>query len=393
MRETALPKQPLTALVDAARAIAPVVSSYRDETERSGRTPPPVVRALVDAGLFRMWLPAALDGWEADPATFFQVIEEVSAADGAVGWNLMNGACCGLMSVYLTRDAGRMIYGAPDAVIAGQIAPNGEAIAVDGGYRVSGRWSFGSGIQHATWIVGGCVIFDGDVPRSLPSGGRAIIQVMTPPARVSVDESSWQVSGLRGTGSCDYTLDDVFIPSEHSFTFFVSETFYPGPLALLPRTMFALSVSAVTLGIARGALERFAALAATAKAPGLSVPLCQRPDVQLAVARAEALIGAAHAYVRETSGSVWQTCREGERPSVKQRLRLRAASVVAPQMCADAVDVIWKAAGALAIREAHTLERDFRDIHAATQHLGVSEALLYDTGRGLLGLEPQIVPF
>jgi alkylation response protein AidB-like acyl-CoA dehydrogenase len=151
MAEAARPQT--TNLLDAARGLAPAVASYRDETDRLGRTPPDLVRVFADAGLFRMWLPASLDGFEADPTTFFDVVETIASVDGSSGWNVMIGATCSLMSYYLPVAVGRTIYGAPDAVVAGQVAFNGKAARVDGGYRVSGRWGFGRGISQAAWVV------------------------------------------------------------------------------------------------------------------------------------------------------------------------------------------------------------------------------------------------
>jgi alkylation response protein AidB-like acyl-CoA dehydrogenase len=292
------------------------------------------------------------------------------------------------MSVYLPEDAAREIYDPPGAVVAGQIAPNGKAVAVEGGFRVSGRWSFGSGIHHATWVASGCLLSEEDAEKT---GLPARIHVMTPASDVVVDEASWNVSGLRGTGSCDYALHDVFVPRERAFAFFVSTPFDSGPLSLLPRTMFAIAISAVTLGIARNAVDAMVRLASETRVAGTL--LRERVEVQLAAAKAEALAGAARAYVRQTSDDVWQACLRGEEPTVEQRLRLRAASVAAPRMCAEAVDLVWKAAGAASIRESYVIERCFRDVHAATQHLGVSEMIEIDTGRGLLGVEPQVLPY
>jgi alkylation response protein AidB-like acyl-CoA dehydrogenase len=379
----------LTELVDVARALAPAIAKHRDETDRLGRTPPDMVRALTEARVFRLWLPAQFDGCEADPATFFDVIETLAAADGSTGWNAMNGACCSLMSYYVPADVGREIYGAPDAIVAGQISFNGKAAPVDGGYRVSGRWSFGSGISQAQWVVAGCMVDAPNDDNTPPTR----IHVMLPAEHVQVDASSWQVSGLRGTGSYDYTIDNRFVPAERAFTFFVSKTYHAGPLALLPRSIFAAAIGAVTIGIARGAVDAFVELAATRKAPTTSVLMREHPSAQLAVAHASALVNAARALLREASMDVWDACVRGVAPPVESRLKLRGATVLVPQLCAQAVDLIWRAAGPAAIRESGVIERCFRDIHAATQHLGVSEPMLVDTGRALLGLDPQLVPF
>jgi len=373
-------------LLSKARALAPMIRACRDETERTGRTPTDIVRALCDAGLFRMWLPKAVGGFEVDPVTFIDVVEELASADGAVAWNLMNGASYGLTAAYMAENTAREIWNTPHTVVAGQLPPMGRALAVEGGYRVSGGWSFGSGILHATWVLSGCAVFDGAQPRMSDAGAPAIVHVMTPVREVKIDTNSWHVSGLRGTGSCDYTMNDVLVPTERTFLFFYSHRFQPGPLYRLPPSLLAYPIAAVTIGIARAAIEALVELAKTSKSA--RGPLVEKPATQLAIAKADALVGAARAHLHQTARDLWSTVSAGARVTNLQRARARASVVFAPQLCAQAVDLVWKAAGAAAIRESTVIERCFRDLHAAAQHGAVVEGSAEDSGRVLLGLQP-----
>jgi alkylation response protein AidB-like acyl-CoA dehydrogenase len=256
----------------------------------------------------------------------------------------------------------------------------------DGGYRVTGRWTFGSGILHATHVFSGCIIFDGDAPAVMRNGAPPIVHVMTPVGDVRIDEDSWHVSGLRGTGSCDYMLSDVFVPGERTFLFFASKRYQPGALYRMPPTLFAYPVAAVLVGIARAAVEALIELAR--KSTGRE-PMAERAAVQGAVAKADALVGAARSHLYSTLRNLWDAVPESGPVPRLPRARARAAAVYAPRLCVEAVDLVWKAAGASAIRESLVIERCFRDVHAGVQHLGISEESALDSGRVMLGLEPK----
>jgi len=162
---------PSSSFTEAAKALAPQIQASADEIERSRRLPLPLVDAMAQAGLFRLWVPRSLGGEEADPMTLVRVVEEVSRADGAAGWCLGIGGEYGAFGGYLPADSAHEIYGNDPLVrTAGALRPFGNAVVVDGGYRVTGRWPLGSGCQHSGWIVGGCRILDGDQPRLLPNG-------------------------------------------------------------------------------------------------------------------------------------------------------------------------------------------------------------------------------
>src|SRR5262249_39078357 len=214
----------------AARDLGPLIRAARDEIEANRHLPDSLVDAMANAGLFRMYVPRALGGFEVDPVTFSAVVEEVSRFDGAAGWNLTVGAVYGVLAGFLREDVAREIYCGPTpTVVAGSINPTGRATAVDGGFRVSGRWSLGSGINQANWVTANCVVYDGDQKRVGPDGAPDL-RVMFFPAQQCEIRDTWRVSGLRGTGSHDYVVDDVFVPEERSLVAFIARPVHPGVL-------------------------------------------------------------------------------------------------------------------------------------------------------------------
>jgi len=258
MRSTAL-----LSFIDAAKGLAPQILAAANEIEQSRRLPPSLVDAIARAGLYRLWIPRALGGEETDPSTFVRVIEEISKADGSAGWCV---ALCGGNNVfagYLAAEAAREIYGDdPDVRTAGVFRPFGNAKVVDGGYRVTGQWPLASGCQHSNWIVGGCRILDGDQPRLSPDGA-PITRILFFPARECEILDTWHSIGLRGTGSHDFAVADVFVPASHSLSFREPQV-EPGPLYALPTiALFSTGLAAVALGIARHAIDILTALAAT----------------------------------------------------------------------------------------------------------------------------------
>jgi alkylation response protein AidB-like acyl-CoA dehydrogenase len=184
--------------------------------------------------------------------TLVRVVEEVARADGAAGWCMAIGGEYGVFGGYLPAHAAREIYGGdPHVRTAGAFRPFGNAVVVDGGYRVTGRWPLGSGCQHSAWIVGGCRIFDGDRPRAMPDGTPITRILFFPAAGEIVD--TWDSIGLRGTGSHDYAVANVFVPAARSLSFREPPT-EPGPLYAMPTiALFGAVLAAVPLGIARHA--------------------------------------------------------------------------------------------------------------------------------------------
>lgn len=351
----------------AGERIAPLAA--RIEAER--RLPREAVDALVGAGVFKLLVPKAYGGAEAGPATALSVIEEVARADGSAGWCTMIGATSALMSVYLDDDVAREVYGPDDAITCGVFAPMGRASTVEGGYRVSGRWPFASGCEHSQWRMGGVLV----------DGTPEVKSVLFRAEETSVVDT-WDTSGLRGTGSHDIEAKDVVVPRARVFSLIADRPRHEG-YALPFFGVLACGVAAVGLGIARAAIDAFVAMAKTKTPPGSKRTLAHRELVQVDVARAEAKVRAARAFMHEALGEAIASGGAALEP----RARLRLAAAHAAEASAEAVASMYQAGGGSAIYARSPLQRHFRDAHVVTHHVMVSAAATQLAGRVLLGVE------
>lgn len=390
------------ALLAAARAMAPRIRAVRDEIEDRRRLPLPLVRAMARAGLFQLLRPRALGGLETDPLTFLALIEEVARADASAAWLLMtnNG---GLVAAWLSDRAGRTIYEAdPDAVVGGTLVPRGQALPVEGGYRISGRWPFASGVQHCAWMAVACVVVDG-AGQPLPGPlGRPQVRACFVPAPACTVLDTWSVGGLRGTGSHDILIEGHVVPEELTCTLDAPPD-RPGPLYAFPAWgLGAAAMATVCLGAARGAVDALVALAGGAGPAGAAEtpppggragpPLGERPLLHAQLAQAEAHLGGARAFLLETVGEVWGTVCAGRTPSPQQRVRLRLAATHAGDGAVRAVDLANTAAGSAALYTRNPIERAFRDVHAAVHHFNLQPWTYEAAGRAILGLPPAGPP-
>lgn len=356
-------------------------------TERERRLPAELSNALADAGLYRLCVPAALGGAEAEPVELVEAVETLAAGDGSAGWCLAVCATAGMLAAYLPEAEAGEVFGDATSVTGGVFAPMGRAAADGERFTVEGRWRFASNVHNCDWLMGGCLVLDDDRPRSL-AGGRPDVRLVLFPAAAAEVIDTWSVSGLRGTGSHDMAVSGLGVPAARSASLISDRPRADGPLyAFPPFGLLAAAIGAVTLGIARGALGDVAELAG-AKTPTLSTRrLGERPATQAALARADASISAARAGLLAAIGECSKLARSGGVISVPARARLRMAATHAAETSAAAVDAVWRLAGGSAIYETGPLERRFRDVHAATQHMLVGPATWELTGRSLLGLE------
>jgi alkylation response protein AidB-like acyl-CoA dehydrogenase len=374
-------------LVAAAVDLAPRMRTLADEAERGRRLPAQLVRAFADAGFFHLCVPREIGGHEAHPATLVRVIEMLAAADGSAAWCAMIGATSGVASAYLAPDAAREIYGTPGSITGGAYAPLGRAIVVDGGYRVTGRWPFASGCEHCTWLMGGSVVIEQGTPRLLP-GGLPDSRLMLFPAGDARIIDTWTVSGLRGTGSHDIAVDDLFVPAARSFSLVTDRPVPTGALYAFPVFgLLALGIAAVTLGIGRAAIDELVRLAGVKTPSGSRRHLAERAVIQAAVAEAEAALGAARALIFDAVAAAWVAAETAGTIDVRLRARLRLAATHAAMAAARAVDLMYSAAGGTAVYATSPLQRHFRDVHTATQHVMIAPATLELVGRVLLGLD------
>jgi alkylation response protein AidB-like acyl-CoA dehydrogenase len=375
--------------ISRARALGPLISGAAKRIEQERELPEEVVSALHEAQLFRMLLPRAYGGGEVEPATYVQAIEEIAKADASTAWCLGQANGGTIAGAYLKPEAARAIFGDPRAAVAS--GPNfGTAVAVDGGYRVTGTWPFASGAKHAIWLAGHCLVQEADGSPRLYPDGKPFERTMFFPKGEATFKDIWHVMGLKGTGSDQFTVTDLFVPADYSFTReWVPDRRETGPLYRFSNYhMFGVAFAGVALGIARATLDAFIALARE-KAPRNS-PQILRDNalIQFQVGHAEARLQSVRTFMVQTLRDLWDVVATGDTMSVDQRARLRMAITFASQESRDIVDVAYHAAGASAIFESNPFERRFRDVHSVSQQVQGHASNFELLGQHLLGLNP-----
>jgi alkylation response protein AidB-like acyl-CoA dehydrogenase len=320
-----------------------------------------------------------------------QAIEELARQDGSVGWNVMIASNAAIIASYLpAAGLGEVYRGGPHTVIAGALPPRGAAMPVPGGFHLTGRWTFASGCHQADWMLGTSAVMAQGTPRLRPDG-RPDVRTFFVPVGACEILDTWHTAGLRGTGSHDWQVTDVFVPEERSFPVLFDGPSAPGSLYIRDFAAYAgPRVAAVALGIAREAIDAFTALALT-KTPLLATStLATQHTTHERVGRAEALRRAGRAFLYETVRALPYSPTWSEALSDDLRASIRLASTHAAQSAAEAVDLMFNAAGTTAIYASSRLERCFRDVHVATQHIAVAPSNIEMVGQYLLGLGLQV---
>lgn len=383
---TTLQQHQLTArdVLASAEGLGPAIAERAAEIEGARRVPPDLLGQLVDAGCFRLLLPASHGGIGADLPSAMRVFEELSRSDASVGWIVGLGASVWRDVIGLPRPTFDALYaGGPDTILAGVFNPSGLLHEDDVGYRVRGRWSFASGCEHADWIYANC-IHEGAPPPGLR------IAVFDPGDVVI--EDTWNALGLRGTGSHHFHVDDVVVPAERTCATLEAEPCLDTPLALVPPpTQFALEMAGVALGIARGALDDVRTLASD-KVPLLAhAPLATNPRFHLELATGETVLHAARALLYDLAERTWDDAVRGLPVDDEGRARVRAAGAWATEQAAAVVGGAHRIAGSAGVFEGTTLPRRLRDIHTITQHFLVRPDTMVTAGALLAG-QPIDIP-
>ncbi len=366
--------------MEAARSLRDAITAHADDGERVRRLPLPTVKALADAELMRMCVPAVYGGPEVDPVTMVRAIEAVAIADGAAGWCAMIASTTSSMAAFLPADTAHAIYGDRSSITGGVFAPNGtgRATVVDGttGFTVTGRWAWGSGTQHCQWVLGGANCDDGTF-RLCWFAQHAV-----------TFHDTWFSSGMRGSGSLDFSVTDEFVPAARTMQPGVTQPVVDGPLARFPNFgLLAAGVAAVGLGVARHALDELVAIARDKRPQFSSRTLARSGFTQVEVARAEARLRAARALLLSELGDTWERCQAGEPVPVDARLGIRLAATHAATAAAEVADVAYTLAGGTAVYETSPLGRCARDAHVVTQHIQTAPKLNETLGKLLLGVD------
>jgi len=372
-----------------ARALMPLAREAADEADRERRLPERVALAMARAGLYRVAAPAWVGGSEQTPMEQIRVIEAIATGDGSAGWNVMIGIeTFSLLGLAFAKRA--ECFADPAVIACSATSHTGVAEIVDGGYRVCGRWPFVSGCHNSAFFAGLVAVHR----NGAPAPERPPAWALVPRARFEILDT-WDVAGMRGSGSHDVVLDGVFVPDEDLGEGAWSDATRGFDLPAVMRfplgARLAYNKTGVGFGIARAAIDAFVDLAA-GKTPFLSsTSLVQRPFAQRAVALAEARLRSARALVFELAESLWDSVAAGRRIEAKQRALFHIACADAARACAEAVDGVAEAAGTSANRRGSPLERHARDARVVRQHVTVAPHLIEDAGRVLLGLEPDSV--
>ena len=376
-----------TALLEAARAFRPRIIAERDHIEASRRLPEDLTRELAGAGLFRIHLPEVYGGLDLSPVEAIEIFEELAQTDASVAWCVWNGNTH-WTAAQLAPEAARNIHADLDVVTANSTRASGQAQVVAGGYRVSGRWSLVSGCELAAWMVLLCIVHEDGKPRLTPEGAPESRFMLLPASSCEIIDT-WTAGGLRGTGSHDVLVRDVFVPRAYGSAF-TDPYVLPEPRYSIPAFSRVIpGLGAMALGIARTAIATLTELSVDKQLQRSTQILRENHGAQIRVSQAESLVRSARLYLFDSLARLWSTVSTTGEAPMHARAQVRLATSHAVASAVRAVDLMYTAAGASALYTSSPLERAFRDVHAISQHIGVHPRVLETTGRVLLGLEPD----
>ena len=374
-------------LLSAAKSIAPTLTEQAAKDESGSTLSGETVGTLEDAGMFRLKLPEALGGAEADPATQILVLEELAFANTAASWCTMVGATAvALPGAFLEDEAVAEIFPSGHVPRGAVVAmPMGNTKVVDGGYRLSGRWPFASGIRHSEWLAAGATV---------ERGGRTERRMMVFPTASAEIHDNWQVAGLKGTGSCDFSVDDLFVPEAFSWEQRVDPPKRGGPLYRIEHPGFVANEHAgFAIGVGRRALDAVSARVSD-KQRGYTdkrASLAARPAVQRLIGQGHLRLRAARSLAIELNEEAWAKVCAGDKVPTQLQGELRAVATHCTDVALDVVSKAFRYAGGGAIYERNILQQCLRDMNAAAQHLMVSDIAYENLGQMLLGV-PDVNP-
>jgi alkylation response protein AidB-like acyl-CoA dehydrogenase len=373
--------------------IEPVLRENGPVAEQIRRLPDASVNAMREAGLYRMWTPKDLGGLEIDPVSGVDLFEKIARIDAAAGWNLYMSVTPSVFGMWLSDDGAREVF-AGEPTLAGALFPPASAVPAEGGYRVSGRVPFVSGCHAATWLILAAVVIEDGEPKRTADGVPVSLLAFVPRADAGIIDN-WDTLGMRGTGSHDVEVTDLFVPENRAPVFapFADDppgSAFQGPLYRMVFWEAPPGLASIALGIARAAIEDVVQLARVKTPAYTGIPLRERPAAQSQIAQAEGHRAAAWAYLRETLAAAYATtCETGRILTIDQRRDIQLASCHAVQAAATAVRLVHEVAGSSAIRNSQPFAGHFRNVHTVTQHAFTSVSRYESVGQLMLGLPPE----
>ena len=376
------------ALLQIVEDLRPALLDGADEAEATGALPLATVDALESAGCFRLKLPAVLGGIEADPVTYLEIIEALAYIHTSAAWTTMTGTTSiALMGAFLPDDAIEQIFIDGHVPRAAAVTPPmGRAEPVGGGYMVSGRWSFGSGIPHAHWVCGGAFAHP-------PGGGERVHRLFAVPIDAVEVHDNWQVIGLRGTGSCDFSIAERLVPASFSWAYVEDPPRRGGPLYQIRSPGHTANEhAAVVLGTARRALDAIVEIAES-KTSGVHKQnrLAARQVFQRMIGEATLRLQSARMLVLDVYERAWSVVSGGEPVPPVLQAEMRGAAALATAVAVDVTTDAFRYCGGRALFETGILQRCLRDVNSAAQHHAVSDVAFENLGRFVLG-DPEADP-
>jgi len=358
-------------VLDGVRDLLPAFRERAEESEKLRQVPEASVKALEETGFFRMLQPKRFDGLESDPIDFFTVVKEIASADGSTGWISSVLGVHPWQVALFADDAQQAVWGSDTATrLSSSYAPTGKAVVTDGGYKLSGKWSFSSGSAHATWVLLGGLVFNED-------GNVIDFKTFMVPRDQYEIVDVWNVVGLRGTGSNDIVVEETFVPE--AFTLSMSDTGRcsgPGQaqndsnLYKLPfHSLFTSTITTPLIGMASGAYDEHVEMQQNrVRAAYLGEKASSDPFAAVRIARAGSEIDAAWSLLMGNLREEIAHVERGEQIPLKLRLKVRRDQVLGTQRAIDAIDELFEASGGRALAEGTYLQRAWRDAHAGRVH-------------------------
>ena len=376
--------------VARARALGPGIAAAADRIEQTQTIPEPLWSQVIEARMPRMLLPRSVGGDQVEPWVYMRAIEEISRHDGSLGWNLFVANSAALIAPFIPLESARAIWSNPRAALAWGPPNEHKAIAVPGGYRITGEWHFASGCRQATWMGAHARVVEADGSLRLNRFGRPTVKTFLYPAEHAKHIEDWNTLGMRGTASEGYSLDNLFVPEEFTGTredpTLRRDT---GPLyAFTMQGLYAVGVAGVAFGIARAMLDALKALAVD-KAPRGLVRMADSPVVQSEFAKREANLGSARAFLVETLRDIYDHADDVEAVGTEERVRLRLACAHGTHTAIEIADYVYKAAGTSAIFKGTPFERRFRDMHTLSQQIQSRDAHFEAVGKVMFNGDPE----
>jgi indole-3-acetate monooxygenase len=384
----------LASLLDRVRQIEPVLRTHSATGESQRRLADDSVKAMRENGLFRLWKPREFGGLEVDPMTAFRVFEEVSRIDSAAGWNLQLSCGVDPFAAWFSDEGAKAVFGDPNAILAGAFFPPRKALAVEGGFTVTGQTPFASGAHHCSWLLGLAHVYDADRLR-LGADGQPITLMTACPATDIHILDTWNTLGMRGTGSHDIVMNEVLVPQRCTAPLVrrtTSASAYRGPLYRFTAWTSIAALSTTSLGIAQAAIDEFVDLAGK-KTPAYTVKnLKDRSTVQMALGQAQAMLGSARAYLYEALRDFWDRACQGEFIDMPSKIKLQLAGTHAAACAVNVVDLVQSVIGTSGVRQEYRFERHFRDVHTIAHHGYIAPSRYESVGQLLFGV-PVEWPF